>query len=343
MIVGHLDPDSNSARAVAAALDGTEHSLAWSVKTAGEALRRSQTQRIDVLLLSADVADLSVADVTRQILAHGRCAIILLADTTGLGISNVYDAMGAGAQDVVPPPRLNTQGRVTGADTLLAKLRIAGRLLGLSSGKIAMAAVPSAPPGGSMVLAIGASTGGPQALLTVLSSLPKPFPAAVLLVQHVDSEFSQGLANWLQEGSGMAVRLAHNGNTPEPGCALLASSEDHLVLTSSGSLRYRPEPRELPHRPSVDVLFASLAEHGQGKGVAVLLTGMGRDGAEGMRKLRAAGWHTIAQDQATSVVYGMPKAAVQLGAACRVLALPEIGPAISEQIRRTSGARHPER
>ena len=341
--MAHLDPDSNSARAVAAALQGTEHSLAWSVKTALEALRRSQIQRVDVLLLSAEAADLSAAEVTRQILAHGPCAIILLADTTGLGLSNVYDAMGAGAQDVVPPPRLDARGRVTGAETLLAKLRIAGRLLGVSSGKVAIATVAHAPARGPTILAIGASTGGPQALLAVLSSLPKPFPAAVLLVQHVDSEFSQGLANWLQEGSGMAVRLAHNGNTPEPGCALLASSQDHLVLTSGGSLRYRPEPRELPHRPSVDVLFASLAEHGQRPGVAVLLTGMGRDGAEGMRKLRAAGWHTIAQDQATCVVYGMPKAAVQLGAACRVLPLPEIGPAISEQIRRTAGARQPER
>ncbi len=343
MIVAHLDPDSNSARALAAALDGTEHRLAWSVKTAAEALRRNQTVRVDVLLLSAEVTDLSAADVTRQILAHGPCAIILLADTTGLGISNVYDAMGAGAQDVVPPPRLDARGRVSGADALLRKLRIAGRLLGLSSGKIPVAAVTHVPAKARpTIVAIGASTGGPQALLTVLSNLPKPFPAAVLLVQHVDSEFSQGLATWLQEGSGMAVRLAHNGNTPQPGCALLASSQDHLVLTSSGSLRYRPEPRELPHRPSVDVLFTSLAEHWLQPGVAALLTGMGRDGAEGMSKLRAAGWHTIAQDQASCVVYGMPKAAVQLGAACRVLALPEIAAAISDQVKRAAGARESE-
>lgn len=337
MIIAHLDPDSSSSRALLAALDGTEHRLAWSVKTGAEALARTQTAEFDVLLLSADITDSTAAEVTRKILAHSPCAIILLADTTGGGITNVYDAMGAGAQDVVPPPRLDAGGRVSGADALLAKLRIAGRLLGHSSGKIPLATLPTKTQ--PTVVAIGASTGGPQALFTVLSSLPKPFPAAVLLVQHVDREFSQGLASWLQEGTGMAVRLAHNGNRPELGCALLASSQDHLVLNSSGSLHYRPEPRELPHRPSVDVLFTALAEHCLQPGVAVLLTGMGRDGAEGMRRLRVAGWHTIAQDQASCVVYGMPKVAVQMGGVCKSLPVGEIGHAISEQVRRIAAAR----
>jgi chemotaxis response regulator CheB len=216
-------------------------------------------------------------------------------------------------------------------------LRIAGRLLGQSLGKIPTAAL--ATKTSPTVVAIGASTGGPQALLTILSALPKPFPGAVLLVQHVDSEFSQGLASWLEEGAGMPVRLAHRGDRPEPGCALLASSQDHLVLSSSGALLYRPEPRELPHRPSVDVLFTSLAEQHRQPGVAVLLTGMGRDGAEGMRRLRGAGWYTIAQDQASCVVYGMPKAAVQLGGACKSLPLAEIAHAISEQAKRIAAAR----
>ena len=341
MIIGHVDSDPNSARALTAAIANTEHRLAWSVKTGAEALRRHQSQRVDVLLLSVNVSDLSAADVTRQILANCPCAIILLADTAGLALSNVYDAMGAGAQDVVPAPVLDARGRITGGDALLNKLRIAARLLGHSHSlnKIPTAAVSFVPVNNAMpILAIGASTGGPQALLTVLSGLPKPFPAAILLVQHVDSEFSQGLATWLQEGSGLTVQLAHNGNTPQRGVALLASSQDHLVMTSGGSLRYRPEPRELPHRPSADVLFASLAEHSQTPGVAVLLTGMGRDGAQGMAKLRSAGWHTVAQDQATCVVYGMPKAAVELGAACKVLPLPEIAREVSEKMRRLHAA-----
>jgi two-component system, chemotaxis family, response regulator WspF len=339
LIVGQVAQDAGLARAVAAVLVGTEYRLLWSVKTGGEALRRNLTECVDVLLLSADVADLSAADITRRVLVQGPCAIILLADTGGLGISSVYDAMGAGAQDVVPPPRIDARGHVTGAEALLRKLRVAGRLRGYSSGKIPNAAVSLAPPKNPQpILAIGASTGGPQALLTLLSALPKPFPAAILLVQHVDSEFSQGLATWLQEGSGIQVHLAHNGDTPLSGAALLASSQDHLVMTAGGSLRYRPEPRELAHRPSVDVLFESLAEHCRTPGVAVLLTGMGRDGAEGMLKLRGAGWHTIAQDQATCVVYGMPKAAAQLGAACKILALPAIAGQVTESLKRARPA-----
>jgi len=337
VIIAAVDPNASAASALAAALGGTEHRLAWSVRTGAEALRRHQAQPVDVLLLSADVRDLSAAEITRQILARGQCAIILLAETSGAGLSNVYDAMGAGAQDVVPPPRADLRGRVSGAEPLLAKLRTAGRLLGHSpekaSTRLAFAPVKGAVP----IVAFGASTGGPQALLTVLSGLPRPFSGAILIVQHVDSEFSQGFATWLEEGSGIPVRLARDGHVPEPGTALLASSEDHLVMTSSGSLRYRAEPRDLPHRPSVDVLFTSLAEHQKPPGIAVLLTGMGRDGAEGMRKLRAAGWHTIAQDQASCVVYGMPKAAAQLNAAIKVLALPLIAQEISDQVKRVRG------
>jgi len=118
------------------------------------------------------------------------------------------------------------------------------------------------------------------------------------------------------------------------GVAYLASSQDHLVVTAGGTLRYRGEPRDLAHRPSVDVLFGSLVEHWRTPGVAVLLTGMGRDGAEGMRKLRCAGWHTIAQDQASCVVYGMPKAAVLLDAASQVLPLSEISRAVYENTAR---------
>jgi two-component system, chemotaxis family, response regulator WspF len=127
---------------------------------------------------------------------------------------------------------------------------------------------------------------------------------------------------------------------PTPGVALLAGTEEHLIMAAGGSLRYTPLPRELPYRPSVDVLFGSLAQHWKTTpGVATLLTGMGRDGAQGLKKLRQAGWLTIAQDEASSVVYGMPKAAAQIGAAARVLALEDIAPEISHFVMRRSSPR----
>jgi len=128
MIIAHVDESPASLRPLNAALSSTEHSVAWSVTTGAEAIRRHQHNQVDVLLLSTNVSDLSAAEITRQVLAHGACAIILLADTVGQGISNVYDAMGAGAQDVVAPPRTGESGQIVGGEALLSKLRIATRL-----------------------------------------------------------------------------------------------------------------------------------------------------------------------------------------------------------------------
>jgi two-component system chemotaxis response regulator CheB len=150
-----------------------------------------------------------------------------------------------------------------------------------------------------------------------------------VIVQHVDSEFSVGLAEWLQEATGLRVGLAKTGSAPRDGEVLLATSEEHLVMTAAGTLAYSAEPKHAAYRPSIDVLFHSLAEHCTAPATAVLLTGMGRDGALGLKSLRDAGWHTIAQDEASSIVFGMPKAAIELGAAERVVPLDSMAAAIA--------------
>jgi chemotaxis response regulator CheB len=260
---------------------------------------------------------MSPAALTRAVLAKAQCGVLLLADADTQRVSAVYEAMGAGALDVVATPRITDRGQVSGSEPLLLKLRTAGRLLGRPSQELCT--VSSASARGPSLVAIGSSTGGPQALLTILTQLPKSFPAAIVIVQHVDAEFSEGLASWLRDSCHIRVDVAREGAFPSPGLALIAGTSDHLVLTSGGILRYRPEPIEVPYRPSVDVFFSSLAEHWPTPAVAVLLTGMGRDGAAGMKKLRQLGWHTIAQDEASSAVYGMPKAAAAIGAACKIL------------------------
>src|SRR5206468_4769005 len=142
-----------------------------------------------------------------------------------------------------------------GEEALLGKLRTVGKLLGHASGKLPAVNTPDAADNGPpKLVAIGASTGGPQALLSILSALPPKFPAAIVIVQHVDREFSQGLATWLSEASGVKVELARSGSLPVAGAALLAGNQDHLVMTSGGAFRYRAEPLALAHRPSVDVL-----------------------------------------------------------------------------------------
>jgi two-component system response regulator WspF len=188
------------------------------------------------------------------------------------------------------------------------------------------------------VLALGASTGGPEALARILSALPASFPAGVVIIQHIAADFAPGLAQWLQGQSCLPVRLARPGDDLRPGVVLLSGTNDHLLLRPDRRLAYTPDPLDYPYRPSVDVFFHSLAAAWPRPGVAVLLTGMGSDGARGLLQVRQLGWHTIAQNQASSVVYGMPRAAVELCAAGQVLPLAEIPGAVQDRIRRMQSA-----
>jgi chemotaxis response regulator CheB len=339
MRIALVDPSPQLARAVERALGASSHQLIWHVSSAASALERVAAEPPHILLLGLRVSDLKPVELTKRLVAKKSCGVVLLADASG-DMSSAYDAMGAGAIDVVKAPAFDDQGQLRGAEQLVAKLRTAARLLGHASGELAAVAVPlSVAPVLPPLVAIGASTGGPQAILTVLAALPKPFPGAIVIVQHVDGEFSAGLATWLAETSGIRVELARPGSVPTAGMALLAGTEEHLVMATGGSLRYTSNPRELPYRPSVDVLFGSLVQHWKAPGIAVLLTGMGRDGAEGLKKLRQAGWLTVAQDEATSVVYGMPKAAAQLGAAARVLPIGDIADEVTSFVSRKAAPR----
>jgi len=152
-------------------------------------------------------------------------------------------------------------------------------------------------------------------------------------VQHVDERFAGELAEWLNTHSVLPVRAAREGDRPVAGRALLASRAEHLIFGAGGILGYTPHPEATPYRPSVDRLFESALTGWTKPLVAVLLTGMGRDGAKGLRDLRDAGHFTIAQDEATSALYGMPKAAAQLDAAREILPLPRIAPRIVDKIR----------
>jgi two-component system response regulator WspF len=186
------------------------------------------------------------------------------------------------------------------------------------------------------LVAIGASTGGPAALEGVLSHWPADFPGAVVIAQHIGPDFAPSLAEWLSQRCRLKVRLAGDGDRPQPGEVLVANGAGHLVMTAKRNWSYVPDPRECPFQPSVDALFRSLAMRWPWPSVAVLLTGIGRDGAQGLLELRQAGWYTIAQDEKTCVVYGMPQAAHQLGAARCVLSVTDIAGHVAERLRRGS-------
>ena len=190
------------------------------------------------------------------------------------------------------------------------------------------------------MVAIGASAGGPSAIAAVLSNLPSNFPSRIVIIQHIDAQFAPSMVSWLNEHSKIPVRIARQGDRPQPGTALMAGTNDHLAFISAEVLGYTAEPRNCSYRPSVDVFFESIVRYWQGEVIGVLLSGMGRDGAQGLKSLRDAGAITIAQDSATCAVYGMPKAAVELKAASTILPVDKIagiltdlivGPSIEEE------------
>jgi two-component system chemotaxis response regulator CheB len=186
--------------------------------------------------------------------------------------------------------------------------------------------VPLVRSSPGQVIAIGASTGGTEALAELLAHLPASVPG-VLLVQHMPALFTRRFAERLDEASDLEVKEAVDGDEVRPGRALLAPGGRHMTLQPHGDgYRVRVERGEKVngHCPSVDVLMRSVARHAGPRAIGVLLTGMGRDGADGMKSIREAGGGTIAQDEATSLVYGMPKEAVRCGGAARVVPLPDI-------------------
>ena len=170
-------------------------------------------------------------------------------------------------------------------------------------------------------------------MVEILSGLPVNLDSGIIIVQHLDSAFSQGLGQWLFDQSGRRVTLITDGRVPHPDDVLLAGTNDHLVLSEFRRLHYSVEPQTNCCRPSVDVFFESLARNWPMPGVAVLLTGMGRDGAKGLLQLRSQGWWTIAQEPSTSVAGEMPSAAAEIGAAQEILPLSQIADAINRRVR----------
>ena len=158
----------------------------------------------------------------------------------------------------------------------------------------------------------------------MLGGLPRDFPAAIVIVQHVDERFAIGMADWLNQISPLPVRVAGEGDQPAPGVVLLASTRDHLMLKSADRLGYTPDPADYVYRPSVDVFFQSVSRTGAATSSACCSPAWAATARMGLKALRDKGWHTIAQDRASSAVYGMPKAAAELDAAVEILPLDKI-------------------
>jgi two-component system response regulator WspF len=304
-----------------------EHTILWSATDGEEAVARCAQNRPDLVLMDLLMPGMDGVEATRQIMAHTPCAVLIVTASVKDNAPLVFEAVGYGAIDATDMPVL---GDGAGdAAPLLAKIDMIGRLIGDRPTKTARKSADCPSPAHRLV-AIGASAGGPLAVAKVLGELPATFPAAIVVIQHIDEQFTQGMADWLSRSSNWPVRLAQPGDRPAAGTVLLARAHEHLVINADGCLGYTREPAELSYCPSVDVFFESINASWPGQAIGVLLTGMGRDGAAGLKELRLRGHHTIAQDKASSAVYGMPKAAAELGAAVDILPIEKIAPRLRD-------------
>jgi two-component system response regulator WspF len=321
--------------------------LAWIASDGAEACARCAADRPDLILMDMVMPVMDGAKATARIMRDTPCPILVVTSTIEGNLDLVYDALSAGAIDAVQTPSAAALSSPGGLDALLRRIALVRSLHAPGQAHLtaasALAELPSVPPcpagtppahatpgrsgGIRNLLAIGASTGGPQALAAVLGAMPRGTLPPTVIVQHIDRDFAPGLAQWLAGVTGHDVQAGLPGDEVRAGRALVAASGDHVVLAGT-RLQSRAEPLDCLFRPSVDVLFCSLASDRSHAGTAVLLTGMGRDGAAGLLQLRKAGWRTIAQDEASSAVWGMPGAAVTLGAAERVLPADRIGSAV---------------
>lgn len=306
-----------------------DYTIAWTASDGAEAVRKAVEDRPDVILMDLIMPVMDGVEATRRIMAASPCPILLVTSSVCGNFSKVYEAMGHGGLDAVNTPTLDREGKVRDGEGLLARLANLAQ-----TGRYPTVAniapcpvVPSADQGPPLV-ALGASTGGPEALARIVESFPTDFSAAVVIIQHIGADFAPSLVRWFQERASLRVRVARAGDTPARGEILVAGSNDHLVLGRDRRLLYTPDPADNPYRPSVDVFFRSLAACWPMPGVAAVLTGMGADGARGLLELRQRGWFTLAQDRTSSVVYGMPQAAAQMGAACQMLPVAHLASAI---------------
>ena len=328
-IVNDLRMAAEVLRRIVVEMAGFE--VAWVAVDGKDAVAQHRARPADIVLMDLILPGIDGAATTAQVMHVKACAVLVVTASVVDHRDLVFAAMSRGALDAV-----NTPAGVTAEASaeLRRKLTTIGRLV-----KHAPVLTPHAQAGVEAphfrpaskarlrIVAIGASTGGPQAVATLLRQLPKDFGASVLVLQHLDEQFVPGLQRWLQHECALPVKLVAGNELLTAGQVWLAHTEDHLVVRDTADglrLGYTAEPLEALHRPSVDVLFESLVRLPASTCCGILLTGMGADGASGLLNLHRAGAVTMAQDEDSSVVYGMPRVALELGAVAGASTLDQI-------------------
>jgi len=319
------------------------------VGTAGsgaEAVEQCRKLKPDVVTMDFNMPGMNGDEATRRIVAERPVPVVMLSAHTQQGAKETLQALDAGAVDFVTKPNGEVSATLGDAKAELIEKLLAAA--GANVTAIAPRAVPRPPvsepeaarsspmssrrmslAGSHRLIVIASSTGGPQALLRVVPYLKLSGRAALVLVQHMPDGFTGALAEQLSEAAGFSIREAEAGDLAGPGSALLAPGGSHLLLDRTGRVQLRQDPPLHGVRPAADPTLVSAAQSFGASTIGVVLTGMGRDGAKGLAAVKASGGTTLAQDKATSLVYGMPKAAVELGVIDTISPLDRIAAVIN--------------
>ena len=286
-----------------------------------EGLEKARELRPDVVTLDIKMPKLGGLETLERLMAERPVAVLLMSSLTQEGAEVTLRGLELGAMDFVDKSSVEPMSMLSLGEELVTKVRALGSARVRRRRTRPRKPVPE-EAGGTEVVVIAASTGGPTALQTLVSGLPAGLKAAILVVQHIPRGFTHSLAERLDARSAVPVREAVDGEPVEPGRVLIAPAGIHARLRRRGA-RVRvvldEEPRDALHRPSADVLMASAATAFGPRALGIVLTGMGSDGTEGLRAIQEAGGHTLAESEETCVIYGMPKAAVTAGVVTKVV------------------------
>jgi two-component system chemotaxis response regulator CheB len=337
--------DSVVARALLVSILGRDPGLevVGEARDGEQAVTLTAELKPDVITMDVHMPKLDGLEATRRIMAETPTPIVVISAVDPKDVKMSFEAMGSGALAVLAKPTgptapdfaarseeiVTTVKTMAGVRVVRRRPRLTARAHSTTHSKLETRnPKPDAPRRRIDVVAIASSTGGPDALGKIVGALPARVPVPILIVQHITVGFHQGLVDWLSTVTPLTVKLGEEGHRPVAGEVILAPGQHHMAVDSTKCLRLTEESPVRGHRPSATHLFRSVTQVYGANALGVILTGMGDDGADGLVELRRAGGWVIGQDEATSVVYGMPRAAAARGGVSEVRPLPEIAGAI---------------
>jgi two-component system, chemotaxis family, response regulator WspF len=312
--------------------------VVWDAADGVEAVQKCMEDRPDIVLMDLVMPNMNGVEATRRIMIDAPCAVLIVTSTIDGHLNMVYEAMGYGALDVTTTPVVGDSRVSDDGEALRQKIRslvarLPERNLGANKPAASGAEVRSAALLAPRLVLLGASTGGPAAIHQILRMLPSHFNAAVVVAQHIDPEFVKGLGDWLATASRLPIQLTAGETSLKAGQVYLLDSRHHAQLVGPDRLSATDQAGGSYYRPSIDLLFGSAADVARRGSVGVLLTGMGRDGAQGLLRMRQAGLFTISQSADSCVVYGMPRAAEAIQASAMTANPDAIGDYLIQHIQ----------